>query len=108
MIQVWLYDENKVFIESTFVEEILENMTTVPLLVGYITPTFNEELQEWYEGATQEEIDKWHEDNKPLPSEPSTEDKMEVLKAKVAEQDVTCANLLLEIALLKGGPQNVV
>lgn len=57
MIQVWLYDENKVFIESTFVEEeVIENMTTVPLTIGYYKPTFNEELEEWYEGATDEEI----------------------------------------------------
>lgn len=64
MTQVWLYDENKLFIESTFVEEVSENMTTEPLLVGYVKPTFNEELEEWYEGATEQEIEDWEEEDK--------------------------------------------
>lgn len=63
MIQVWKYDENKVFIESCMIEEIEENMTTVPLTIGYIKPKFNEEIQEWYEGATDEEVREWQEEN---------------------------------------------
>lgn len=130
MIQVWTYDENKVFVESIFVDEVTRNMTTIPFLVGYIKPTFNEELEEWFEGATEEEIKAWEEENKPKPTEPSTENEMEALTARVdgleninaglllenaehqiniqeqekmnKEQEVTNANLLLEIAMLKG------
>ncbi len=80
MIQVWTYDENKVFVESIFVDEVTQNMTTIPFLVGYIKPTFNEELEEWFEGATEEEIKAWEEENKPKPTEPSTENEMEVLQ----------------------------
>lgn len=61
MIQVWIYDKNNVFTESTFVEEVMENMTTVPLLVGYVKPTFTG--REWVEGATDEEIKEWQETN---------------------------------------------
>ena len=127
MIQVWTYDENKVFVESIFVDEVTQNMTTIPFLVGYIKPTFNEELEEWFEGATEEEIKAWEEENKPKPQEPN---EVEVLTARVdgleninagllfenaehqikiqeqekmnKEQEVTNANLLLEIAMLKG------
>lgn len=64
--QVWIYDQNKVFTgESKFVDEVGANMTTVALLVGHIKPTFNEELQEWFEGATQQEIDEWYAQNTP-------------------------------------------
>ena len=81
MIQVWLYDENKVFIESIFVDEVIENMTTIPLLVGYVKPTFNEELQEWFEGATAEEIQKWKDENVVVP-QATLEDKIDILEAE--------------------------
>lgn len=80
MIQVWVYDKDKVFVESKLVEEVGQNMTTVPLLVGYVKPTFTG--REWIEGATDEEIKEWQETNKPKPQEPN---KMEVLEKKVAE-----------------------
>lgn len=101
MIQVWTYDENKVFVESIFVDEVTQNMTTIPFLVGYIKPTFNEELEEWFEGATEEEIKAWEEENKPKPTEPSTENEMEVLTARLNEVENVNAGLLLEIAMLK-------
>lgn len=69
MIQVWLYNEDNIFIESTFVDELQDGMTTVPLLIGYVKPTFNG--IDWFEGATQEEIDTWHESNKPVSPQPS-------------------------------------
>lgn len=58
MIQVWLLDENNFYkCESIFVKEVKENMTTVPLLVGYVKPKFTG--NEWVEGATTEEIQEY-------------------------------------------------
>lgn len=58
-MQVFIYDENGFYIESKFVDEISENMTTVPILIGRVKPKFDKELKEWVEGATQEEIKEW-------------------------------------------------
>lgn len=99
MIQVWLYDENKVFTESTLVEEVTENMTTVPLLIGYIKPTFNEELQEWFEGATEEEIKEWEEANKVV-EEPN---KMEVRLGQIEEAVGMLATQVAKNTLLQNG-----
>ena len=97
MIQVWLYDKNNVFTESKLVYEVAENMTVIPLLVGYVKPTFNEELQQWYEGATEEEIQKWQEENKVVhqPSE------MEILKTELEQAQKTIADLEVELLLSK-------
>lgn len=58
MIQVWLTDRQGFYQgESTFVEELLENMTTEPLLIGYVKPKLVGGL--WIEGATEEEITEW-------------------------------------------------
>lgn len=101
MTQVWIYDENKLFIESKFVDEVVESMTDVPLTVGYVKAKFDEVNQVWVEGATQEEIDTWNEANKPS-TKPSTDDKMEVLLAENKELksrvDAT-ENCLLELML---------
>lgn len=60
MTQVWLLDENKFFTgESKFVEEVEDNMTTEPLLVGYVKAKWTG--REWIEGATEEEIKEWQD-----------------------------------------------
>ena len=82
MIQVWVYDDNKQFVTTLEVEEILENMTTTPLEVEFYKSIFDEDNQIWYEGATAEEIEeikRQEEANKP-PVEPN---EMEVLKEEV-------------------------
>lgn len=79
MMQVWLYDKNKVFTESIFVDAVGENMTIEPLLVGYIKPTFNG--ADWIEGATEKEIKAWEEANKPKPPV-IEEDKTDILMAE--------------------------
>ena len=103
MIQVWKYDDNKVFIESTFVEEVVVNMTTTPILIGYYKPTFNEETQEWREGATQEEIEeiKRQEEESRPPQEPN---KIEILEGKMAaleesqlSQDTLIDDIIFEV-----------
>ena len=70
MIQVWLYDENKIYTMSTMVDELEENMTTIsPISNGDIgttphRPRFDEENQVWVEDMTEEEIKALEEDNK--------------------------------------------
>lgn len=98
MIQVWTYDENKVFVESIFVDEVTQNMTTIPFLVGYIKPTFNEELEEWFEGAIEEEIKEWQETNKPKPQEPN---KLELLKEELILLREENKNIIKEKEALK-------
>ncbi|WP_321994840.1 hypothetical protein [Clostridium butyricum] len=69
---------------------------------------------EWIEGATDEEIRAWEENNKPVVKEPTSQDILnaklisdnaELLKAN-EEQKKLNANLLLKIAML-GGNTNV-
>ena len=107
MKQVWIYDENKIFITYSFVEEVIDNMTIVPLLVGYYKPTFNEDLQEWFEGATEEEIKQWEEENKPLQEPTELElikQELETLKLQQASfdesqkvQDMLIDDLVFEV-----------
>ena len=60
MIQVWLLDEQNYFTgESIFVEEVADNMTTKPLLIGYVKAKWTGE--EWVEGAIEEEIKEWQD-----------------------------------------------
>lgn len=60
MAEVRIIDENGFYTgESKFVEEILENMATTHLSVGYVKPKWNGE--EWIEGATEKEIQAWKE-----------------------------------------------
>lgn len=80
MIQVWLYDENNIFIKSIFVNEIDENMTDIPLLIGYIKPMFNG--VNWVEGATQEEINSWNKENR-TKSDPTPLQKISDLEIKL-------------------------
>lgn len=74
-MQVFVYDSEGLYIGSKFVDEIEENMTTIPILVGHIKPKFDTKLNEWVEGATEKEITDWK--NKQPVSEPT---EMEVLK----------------------------
>lgn len=99
MIQVWLYDENKVFIESKLVEELKENMTDIPLLVGYIKPTFNVEKQEWKEGATEEEIKAWLEQQKPQEPKPTLEQQLEEANKRVNIMQEQLKNAIAENTL---------
>lgn len=100
MIQVWKYNEQKVFVKSALVKEVAINMTTIPLLVGYIKPTFNEEIQEWFEGATEEEIKQWEEENKPVLEEDSTQvlrQEINNLKESQQVQDFLIDDIVFEV-----------
>lgn len=91
MTQVWVYDENSIFVESKMVDKIEElegNMTRIPLLIGYLKPRFTG--TEWLEGATEEEIKEWEEKNKPKPKEPT---ETEILQKQLLETQ----NMLLEL-----------
>lgn len=96
-MQVFIYDENGFYIESKFVDEISENMTTVPILIGRVKPKFDKELKEWVEGATQEEIKEW-ESKQPV-SEPT---EVEVLRTKLdfaTKQLEQQEELIVELAM---------
>lgn len=126
-MQIWVIDENGFYKNKSKIiaeEEYTNLMTTVPLTVGYVKPQLVN--NQWIEGATQEEIEAWKEAN----NKPNEPDEVETLTARVdgleninaglllenaeqqikvqeqekmnKEQEVTNANLLLEIAMLKG------
>ena len=61
-MNVCFYDENGYYTGHDTVQELGEGMTTVHFDVGYIKPHFNG--VSWEEGATQEEIEAWENNNK--------------------------------------------
>lgn len=94
MIQVWLIDNQGFYTnESKLVYEVGDNMTTVPLLVGYIKPQLVDGV--WQEGATEEEIKAWQEANRPPVAEETQEQKMARLEEHMSLlQDVVFSALL--------------
>ena len=103
MIQVCIYDENNIFIKTAFVEKLEENMTTIPFSTGYYKPKFNKETQEWFEGATEEEIEemKRQEEESRPPQEPSEieilEEKVSALEESQVVQDFLIDDLVFEV-----------
>lgn len=86
MIQVWLLDSDNFFInKSIMVEELSENMTDTPLMVGYVRPRWTG--LEWVEGATSEQIQEWIDSQpkpKPLPrTNEELEEENNLLRAQV-------------------------
>lgn len=97
MIQVWLTDRQGFYQgESTFVEELLENMTTEPLLIGYVKPKLVGGL--WIEGATEEEITEWKQSQQiDICPEPTAEEKIAQLeqdKEALAENVYALAEII--------------
>lgn len=81
MIQVWLLDSNGFYTGKVdFVEEPDKFQITVPYEIGYVKGKWNSDLQQWQEGATQEEIAAWEQENKiDICPEKTTEQKLEDL-----------------------------
>lgn len=112
MIQVWCVDENGFFTESILVEEIKENMTEIPIIIGFYKAKWDG--SKWIEGATNQEIQEWKDKNIVI-VEPSEQEILNAqllkenadMKAQLAEQQELTANLLLQVASLKGGSTNV-
>ncbi|WP_242863288.1 hypothetical protein [Clostridium botulinum] len=81
----------------------------------YIKPKWDFKKEEWVEGATEEEIKEWEEENKPQPKEPNENEILisnvllenANLKQKTNDLEEMTANLMLQIAELKGGNTNV-
>ena len=98
-VQVFIYDEHGFYIESRFTSEVGENMTTIPMLVGHVKPKFDTKLNEWVEGATEEEILEWK--NKQPISEPT---EIEILKQEkeVLAKSVYDLTSIVEL-LIQGG-----
>lgn len=96
-MQVFIYDENGFYLDSKFVNELGKNMTTEPILVGRIKPKYDTKLNEWVEGATEEEILEWK--NKQPVSEPT---ELEVLRTKLdfaTKQIEQQEELIVELAM---------
>ena len=92
MIYVRVIDENGLFIEDTFVEELTEFTIETPCPAGFYRPKWNGEA--WEEGATQEYIDNL-KINAPK-AEPTLEERLTkletenaLLKTKVATIEAT-------------------
>lgn len=110
-MRVYKLDSNNFYV--TFTELTEENKDTLnytakQMTVGYVKPKFDFDLDEWVEGATQQEIDAWHEANRPPIQE--------VDKITILEQQITTLeteNLALKSRLdnleqtLTGGIQSV-
>lgn len=97
---MWIYDEQKFFIKTVMTTQDIENSTTVGFNVGYVKPKFNEELQEWFEGATEEEIKQWQEENKPVlePNEVEIlKSEIETLKESQQVQDFLIDDIVFEV-----------
>lgn len=107
MIQAFLLDTKGYFTGCTMLtNELVDNMTDVPLTVGYVKPYFNGDY--WEEGATQEEIEAWNKTNKidicPIPSIDDRINQLEEDKKVLAENVFALAEVLEE--LLKGGEES--
>lgn len=96
------------------VEELDGFCVTTPILVGFYKAKWTG--TEWVEGATQQEIEEWQEQNKPNPPQPSVQDTLNAqllksnaeTKIELNKQKQLNSQLLLEIAKLKqGGNTNV-
>lgn len=101
---VYCYNENGYFTEVKTVENLEENQTRIPILIGYCKPRFIN--NSWVEGATQEEIEKERIKNT-IPKLTTAQDEINAqLLKENAEQKLLIAQLTKEIALLKGGTAN--
>ena len=80
MIYVRVIDENGMFVEDTFVEELTPCTIETPCPAGFYHPKWNGE--EWVEGATQEYIDSLQ----PAPQEPSIGDRVSALEMMELER----------------------
>lgn len=82
MIFVRLIDENGMFIEDAFVEELTEFTIETPCPSGFYQPKWNG--TEWVEGLTQEEIQAIKDST--LPTEPTLEERLQALEAMELER----------------------
>ena len=99
MTQVWELDKDNFFTgESYFVEEVLDNHVTEPLLVGYVKALWTG--SEWTEGATESEIKEWEDSQATIEPELSEQDK----KINSLEEELLISNVYItdmEIKLLE-------
>jgi len=79
MIFVRIIDENKMFVEDAFVDELTEFTITEPCPGGFYHP--KRENGEWVEGKTQEEIDAILA--AAIPAEPTLEERVDGVEADV-------------------------
>ncbi|EES49128.1 hypothetical protein NE172_05330 [Clostridium botulinum] len=66
----------------------------------YIKPKWNFEREEWTEGATEEELKEWEENNKPKPKEPT---ETEQLQKQLLETQALVAELRYKTIVKENG-----
>ena len=82
MVQVWLVDIYGFYTgEDAWVEEPKKNEITEPYLIGYVKGKWDGE--KWVEGATEEEILEWEEQDKIDICEPTDRERMEQIEGMV-------------------------
>ncbi|MBY6932056.1 hypothetical protein DWV12_16405 [Clostridium botulinum] len=83
-------------------KKISEEDICVNVLNDYslIKPKWNFEKEEWIEGATQEEIQEWEENNKPKPKEPT---ETEQLQKQLLETQALVAELRYKTIVKENG-----
>lgn len=106
MIQVWNIDVDGIFTESTLIEEEYfdkNTMVKTPIgNVGFYKAKWNGE--KWIEGATEEEIKAWQEENKVvrnLTREETLSKELAVIKINDMKKDKTISSLSKTVAELK-------
>ncbi|WP_315970296.1 hypothetical protein [Clostridium botulinum] len=108
-----LMDGNNNILFSDIEIKITEDMQIVDIPnKTYIKPKWTG--IEWIEGATEEELKEWEEKNKPKPKEPNEDEILmsnillenATLKQKTSDLEEMTANVMLQIAELKGGNIN--
>lgn len=80
---VRIIDENGIFIEDVFVEEITANTIEIPCPPGFCKPRWDG--VQWVEGLTQEEIDALNN----VPHELTLEDRVTTTETKVVTIEET-------------------
>lgn len=104
MIQVWTIDENGFLIETKLIKESekTDQDITTGFSIGFYKAKWNG--TKWIEGATEEEIQAWQEENKII-KQPTTEEEMlkqiADLKIDNMKKDTIINNTLKTIAELK-------
>lgn len=97
-IQVYEIDGQGFYTGKTyFVEEVLENHATKTISVGKVKPKWDFDLQDWVEGATEEEIAEWLDSQQidncsPIPTN-------EELNNQLVETQKLCLSLQKQILL---------
>jgi len=98
-------DENDIILYTNRLLEKNEKIVDIKYK-NLIKPRLKNDI--WIEGATEEEIQAWKEENKPIEKEPNEQEILNAqLLEEIAQQKIVNVQLMQEIASLKGENANV-